>query len=343
MIASSESEHAPTSSDVGASEADPVADRLRWSQPASVRLAQMKKARLHIYVEGKLHDSYYYSKVLKDRLEIACLEADFHLARELDSVGQGKGRCLNFFRFLRDQNCLRSVLGGETTNHLFILDKDIDDEEGVLIDSPHIIYTAHYGVENHIIRESDLCNAIAATSSLDLKRVAKSLGNPNAWLDHCCEVWKDWVAVCILAKMSKCGIANYRMSSKINVPVLAATSPNLLSLQLDAIANKCARSTDVATEELRTLLQRVDERYLSGRHDTLFKGKWYAQFVSEFVKSITGVGSLDERALWAALAASVDSYNSGSDVFRRGLDRLLSYTVTEANEVLTAVGASLAE
>lgn len=302
--------------------------RLRWSQAAYLRSAQMKQAGLHIYVEGKDHDRYYYSKVLDNTVAAAGITPEFHLAREIRGTGEGKGRCLSFFSFLAGSDALVSKLNGETTLHLFILDKDIDDEQGLMIDSPYIIYTSHYGVENHIIHESDLHEAIAATCSMNVAAVKHSMPDRRRWLIGCCQLWQDWVALCILAKQCGSGYANYRLLSRVNMPYTAEASATLIDAQLLGIAGRCCTSVESIQEQFSLVSDHVSKVYAQGDHDKVFKGKWYGRFIAEHIRVLTGTDSTNERALWASLASLVDASDQGSKPFRDKLYTLLNVEMT---------------
>ena len=297
--------------------------RLQHSPEGLQRLSEMEDAQLHIYVEGENGDRYYYAKVLSGIFASHGMKPEFHLAREIRGNGEGKSRCLQYHDFLEAHNRLISSLDGKLTVNCFILDKDIDDLLGILRSSAHIVYTYHYCVENHIVKESNLADAVAAATGMDTATLQRLIPRQEEWLQTCCELWEEWTAICIFAHSSKCGLKNYARGSAVNVPIDQPADPQLVTQSVQQIGVRLALGDEDAYRKYEEALQVVREHRNAKEQDKVFKGKWYAALLSRVGMKATGLGSFDEKMLWSSLCSQVAPTHLGSDHFRAAVGALI--------------------
>jgi len=296
--------------------------RLQHSPEGLRRLTQIESAQIHIYVEGKNGDRYYYAKILADTVARSGLKAEFHLSREIPGHGEGKSKCLHFHDFLSEKRELVSTLEGKCTVNCFILDKDVDDLTGELRNCQHVIYTRHYCVENHIVTESDVADALAAAIGMDPQQLMMHIGDQTAWLAHCCERWKEWVALCIVAKVSDCRIKNFGVYSAVNRNITDPADDELVRQFIREIAHKLELSESTVTDRYLGALQVFRALQTRGEQDRLFKGKWYAAFLSELGRRL--VGGVDEKAIWSALCGQVSTTHANQEIFKDRLTDLIT-------------------
>jgi len=288
--------------------------RLQHSPEGLRRLTQIESAEIHIYVEGKTGDRYYYSKVLDETIRAHGLKVEFHLAREIAGVGEGKQRCLRYHDFLQASGNLVSKLDGKCTVNCFFLDKDIDELQGLLKDSLHIVYTSDYCVENHIVTESVLTEALAAAAGVDIQTVRAEIPDPGLWLSECYALWKEWVAICIFAHISKSGITNYKRLSQVNVPIDGPAEQGLVEQYVRSVGVKLAIDAQASQRGYDEALQIVEDHASQGLQGKLFKGKWFVTLLAQVSTKLTG--SADEKMLWTALCSHVRTDHPQSNRYR---------------------------
>ena len=108
---------------------------------------------------------------------------------------------LEFYDFLRARKALVSTFKGKKTIIGFLVDKDIDDILRRKRRSPHVVYTKYYDVENHIFAAGDLREAAASSASLNRQSLSTVMPNSAVWCKSKADIWRDWVKVCVLAKV----------------------------------------------------------------------------------------------------------------------------------------------
>lgn len=303
--------------------------RLQHSPEGLRRLTQIEEAQIHIYLEGKNGDRYYYAKILEETISCSNLKVDFHLSREISGPGEGKSKCLHFHEFLAEKQQLFSRLEGKRTVNCFILDKDIDELTGAIRQCFHIIYTKHYCVENHIVTESVVSDALAAAIGMDARSVSGEIGDQLAWLASCCECWKEWVALCVVAKVGACGIKNFGVQSQVNRSVDTPADEALVQVFIEELAVKLAIPTDQVMDRYKEALATFHHFQSVGQQDQLFKGKWYAAFLGEVGRRLGC--SVDEKAIWAALSAQVRTAHPNQETFKTGMKHLIAICNSEAH------------
>jgi hypothetical protein len=124
-------------------------------------------------------------------------------------------------------------------------------------------------------------------------------------------------------RFPKSGTRNYACISRVNTPANIAADRNKIQICLDEIGFFHKWSGSFLLDQYSGTLSVVD-KYLSNRsYDSIFKGKWYAAFLSETAKQVTGKGSTDEKVIWATLVANVNAEHPGSDTFREALRNIV--------------------
>ncbi len=316
--------------------------RLVHSNGGLLRASQMQASECTIYVEGTDADLFYYSSVLRKTTAALGFSAEFRKSSEIGGPGEGKPRCLEYFQYLSANNQLISVLANKWTASLFFLDKDIDDIENLLINSPHICYTTHCCVENHIVRESNVPGAVAAAVSVTIEKVEASVGSVPDWLATCCAAWRDWISICILSKTLGVPIRNYSRKSQVQSESDDPESPTDSSKRSQYLADieRHAALSRAEWERKQTEVHAlIGTLSRQGKWDSVFKGKWYGPFLGQLAKRVSGKATYNELALWAALNSQINAAHPESDVFRNAVINvatILSTSQANANAVPVA-------
>lgn len=213
---------------------------------------------------------------------------------------------------------------GKRTTVIFFLDKDIDDILRTKLRSPHVVYTRYYDVENHLFTAADLAEAAAAAASFDRARIAGAIGNYQQWLARAAAVWKDWIKLCVFArKRNLGGEYNYSVASRINNPLTGPTDPVALQLRLTQLQAATGLPPNKFKRSFGSVSKIVDDAFTSGSHDTVFKGKWYATFLTDEIKTVAAGRAYDEnnlaKRLVTALALTVNFDDPWANHFKQAL------------------------
>ena len=304
--------------------------RLTHSWGAWVRRHQASSTQLFIYLEGKTCDRAYYEKVLHRTLETSQVRYVFELSRNIPGAGEGKQALLSAFEAARNRNALWSDFTGKKTALLFYLDKDVDDLTRKRYRSSALCYTKGYCVENHIIDEARLAQAIALSSSADPAVVFAGLGESARWLRSIALRYRDWMVLCVLAQRQGIRVQNYGSStSPINLFKTGMADQALLTQSLQNMESRSNLNPLEFRMALKAAQNLVDNRIKAGRHNTIFKGKWYTDFLIEAANTIVGFDNIDQttfrHSIWISLVAEVDATANGSQTFRAYLENAISW------------------
>jgi hypothetical protein len=239
----------------------------------------LSRLRLFVFVEGR-GDRYFVDRLCRHVAGERRDEHEVRAAMELPEATGGKQAVLNWFMYLRRRRLLSSDFKGKRWVALFLLDKDVDDYTRSRRRSPHVVYTEPYQIENYYFQFCDLHEVAAAASGLDRHAIAESIGDPVAWRRDVAERWHGWIVLCLAAQLSGANVeSNYGVKSRINEMTYGAESEELRL----AYEERLARATGWPSGEFREFLERVGRRvaraFARGRHDAVFKGKWYAGFL----------------------------------------------------------------
>lgn len=280
--------------------------RLKHSFKGYLRLMQMSRTQVFVFVEGKTCDSYFYGKISESVCQPLGIRDEICLAQQLPGASGGKKALINWYKYLRRNSALIDNFKGKVTGVIFFMDKDIDDHLGTRCKSNNVIYTKYYDVENHIFREGDLAKAVAAAASLDHRLVKAGIGNDEDWRRRAAECWKEWVKLCLCAQKHKIRAAsNYGVTSRINNPLYGPVDSNAYLQHLKAIESGSRLSSADFKKAFLRVSSLVDTIYLRGEHDRIFKGKWYSLLLEEEAKKIAATHPINSNGLSGRLLATV--------------------------------------
>jgi hypothetical protein len=169
---------------------------------------------------------------------------------------------------------------------LFFVDKDIDDLRRTRKRSPHLVYTEYYEVENYIFKHGDLIGALSAVSLKSRRTVERAFPKPEEWHERAALLWAPWLKLCLAGCLLGAeGVCPYSSYSKVNgsEPGMEVDPVAYSSVLTELQASSPYDAAEFAARfgRIETM---VDELYVRGDQDTLFKGKWYVRLSSEDVR-----------------------------------------------------------
>jgi hypothetical protein len=243
----------------------------------------MSQDRVFIFVEGRGLDPYIYGQICGPICKAAARSYEIVIADRIAGGGGGKNILTLLFELLEKNKALVDRTARDSKLVMFYLDKDVDDIFGALRISPHVVYTRHYCIENHLFEEGGLVSSIALAGSVDVELIRARINDPTAWRIKTTRCWRDWVALCILAKkLSLAGPASYRLrDSQVNFPPDSEADGARLSAVTSHTSQMQAASglqTSDFQVKLRAAYRLVDSIYRRTKADLIFKGKWYSVF-----------------------------------------------------------------
>lgn len=254
----------------------------KYSIPGFLRRMQMSQEKVWVLVEGPL-DRCFYDRLCRANANVT--SRCFIVATPSDLAdlnADGKQPLLILYRYLRAHQVLKSDLCGKCTTVLFIVDKDIDDLERIRARSPHVIYTEFYCVENYAVRFGDIAAALSAAAFLDLSSVVKRIGIDGlVWGQKVAVAWRPWVEYCLLVRRLKITNApNYSVHTSLMHS--GPYDPLDIAKQL-SLLEAARKGTGLTPRKFDGIVARVcesvDRLYAAGKHDLIFKGKWYGCFL----------------------------------------------------------------
>ncbi|KAB2973281.1 hypothetical protein F8R89_15360 [Streptomyces sp. SS1-1] len=264
----------------------------------------MSRVPLFAFVEGVNVDGYVHGANCDRALSPLGVEYRLAPADELPGTGGGKTRLKSYYSHLADNASLVTNFKGKVTVVLFFMDKDIDDQLGLLIESPHVLYTWFYDVENHVFHEGDVAEAVGSGCSLAPNWCREEFGGRGSWQETVARLWVEWVRLCFAVKSFKIsGAANYGRPSAVNpTPHLPAdaTLVEAYSVKLKSEAQQAG----VADRQWNAAIATVDSEYSTGSWDKVFKGKWYGHILSSQVLA-NCPNKIDSKHLTASLVRHV--------------------------------------
>lgn len=265
---------------------------------------QMSRVSFFAFVEGITVDDHVHGTNCDRALSPMGIEYRLSPADELPGSGGGKSRLRSYFCHLAERNQLVTTFKGKTTVVVFFMDKDIDDQLGTLIDSPHVLYTWFYDVENHVFHEGDIAEAVSSSCSLPPNWCREEFGKRGSWQESTARNWIDWVRLCFTTQLLKIpGAANYGRPSAINpTPHLPADSG--LATRLAEKLQSEALRIGISSARWAEAASIVDSQYSNGLWDKVFKGKWYGAILKSQVLAKCP-NKIDSRALASSLVRHV--------------------------------------
>ncbi|WP_143673754.1 hypothetical protein [Streptomyces sp. or20] len=278
----------------------------------------MADSQFFIFVEGRHGDEYVHSNNCDFALSGMPVQYEVIRAENIYGDGSGKTRLLTHYEMLESSGQLISRLKGEVAVSVFFMDKDLDDLKGRQIDSEHVIYTTLYDVENHIFQEGDLRRAVAAACNFSPQRVRRELPDGNLWQARIAGYWKEWVRLCFAANMLRLhGESNYGRPSPLNPDPCGPPAVEKVATferRSHAMARKSNPNGCADWNEAR---RQVDILYEIGRQDEVFKGKWYADILAQWLINLDP--DMDKRALSANLVKHMAATMQFDSTWSRGV------------------------
>jgi hypothetical protein len=290
---------------------------------------QMSRRTLFVFVESHDIDRYFYSMLV----DVVCrknkITYQIVTAEEVSDGDGGKQILLRFFDYLKRRSSLINRFGNKTTLSVFFLDKDVDNYRRVKRRSPHVVYTETYEAENYVFMFGDLCQAIGASTSLDVGSVRAGIGDYCQWRKHAASNWKDWVKLCLFSVTrnvaSSCNYGRY--VSPINQGCYGALLMNEYDDKLASVQSQSGMPLQQFRRSFERLSDHVDRLYETDKYDVVFKGKWYMPFMLEDIGRIAGPKRYNrtgiQERLISCLILSLNFGNAWSEVFREPLGRLI--------------------
>lgn len=259
--------------------------RLVHSQGGFIRSLQMSSARFFAFVEGRL-DRAFFDRLLQQAFPAGNIRHQVIAMKELPPGTGGKSALISTFRDFRRRGLLRMSAFGKTMACVFLADKDSDDFCRKQLRSPHFIYSPSYDLEAHLYSCADLHRALADSCGITLHQAQSLMPDPKGWLLHAADMWKDWVALCLVSQQKgiNCGCTFDRVS-QINPDPFAL--PDAAQLETFKVT-LCQRLgiSNVQFGHLYALARRrVDASVAAGQPMRYFKGKWLSHLVQRFLES----------------------------------------------------------
>lgn len=248
--------------------------RLRWSAKGHLRRIQISGRSVHVIVEGKSIDGYFYGSLVS-RANLNGHKYRIVRGDELSEADSGgKSVLLAFYDRLRRERSLAGTFKGHPFTVLFYLDKDLDDLHRRKRRSKHVVYTRTYDVEGELFTLGDVADATAAALSADPSEVSTAIN--SSWAEGVMRLWLDWTALCMAGQRCKAkSVCNFGAPSQVNDPPHKAVSPTLCDHYVGVISSASEFSEEEVSESLRRARESV-RRYLEcGDGARVFKGKWF--------------------------------------------------------------------
>lgn len=291
--------------------------RPRHSNGGFRRYMQISRTQLFIFVEGKVIDPHFYGKVCESAFQSTKIRYRIQTAKELPGETGGKKSLISFFYYLKRNSSLIDGFNDEKTASFFFLDKDIDEFLNKKLRSRHVIYTKYYDVENHIYREGNIQEGVAAAASLDPQIATQICTNNKDWSTDTANKWRHWIKLCMFERKKKlnCG-CRYSRASCINVNKYGAHEDESYNQYLSVLKRESGLTESQFKRSYKRISDKIDFIFDNGEYDLVFKGKWYAQFlnyeinelhqnrpanIQGFLNRITGciVAAVNFDAQWA--------------------------------------------
>ncbi|MCI3931966.1 hypothetical protein [Streptomyces sp. AN091965] len=265
---------------------------------------QMSRVPMFAFVEGVNVDGYVHGTNCDRALRPLGVEYRVAPADELPGTGGGKTRLKSYYSHLAENGSLVTDFKGKATVVLFFLDKDVDDRLGLQVDSPHVLYTWFYDVENHVFHEGDVAEAVSSSCSLAPNWCRQEFGGRGSWQEMAARLWMEWVRLCFAAKTLKIsGAANYGRPSAVNSAAHLAADAALVAGYSSKLQSD-AQKAGIADRDWGEAFTVVDSEYSSGCWDKVFKGKWYAHILSSQILA-NCPNKIDAKHLTASLVKHV--------------------------------------
>lgn len=301
--------------------------RLLHSPTGFIRSLQISSIPLFGFVEGRDIDSFFYGAICQKVCTPHNLKYQIKRAMEIPQQAEGKSALLSFYRYLKGRKKLLSIFHGKKTLILFFFDKDVDDIIKKKCRSTHVIYTIFYDVHNHIFIHGNLSKAIAAAASLDEQEVRLLFLAQGDWCKNAAYRWRMWVVYCLFCQLHGVGNANYRVASKINLPLNGPVDNHRYNTVIEEARQALGWSAHRMHKEIARIEQLVEKYFKSGTQDIIFKGKWYKTILERDLRDTfqgreTALNGVANR-ITSALAITLDLSQAWAKHFTTALENIV--------------------
>jgi hypothetical protein len=305
--------------------------RLRHDYKAHVRAIQISNRRVFAYCEGRSHDPYVYSEMVRKAQPKGDPIFEVYRVEEITGTG-GKAALNRLFKHIRKHKLLISNFKGKAFFCAFFMDKDIDDVKRTKLRSGYVFYTKLYDLESHIFCDTDLCRAIAVSLSIPVDMVPVVYSRPYLWIESKSVSWEHWIILCIFCTMYglDCG-CGYNRASQINAAMLGPSDLaefQRFKFQLGQISGVSNHEFARRFAKIEKIVQKLRAK---GELSSVFKGKWLeAIMTAELQRHFHGkqvvLNSIGPRVSSAAMALhNFDSVWASTHVAR--LSQLISQVI----------------
>jgi hypothetical protein len=194
--------------------------------------------------------------------------------------------------------------------------------------SSHVIYTEYYDYENYIFKYGDLINSVAAAAAIDRLWLKRLVVSSDIWRKDLAERWKDWIKLCLFAKLKKIrGGVNYRLTSQINTPLYANVDMTLFNQRLADLKRSSGLSNTQFKRAYARISRYVDGLYRVDEYEQVFKGKWYAPLIESDIRNLAGTIPIESNSLASrlisVLSATLDFQQDWAEYFKQRIRDLL--------------------
>ncbi|THV29655.1 hypothetical protein [Glycomyces paridis] len=261
-----------------------------------MRIKMSRQNTLFFLVEGRTHDRSFYDRVIRNAPAMKDWRHDIRLVGD-EAVGEsvssdagGKQVAYALFTYYEEEGLLVRKSNAALSGVVFVLDRDFDHLSGMLIESPHILYTRHADVEAEVLGNGSLIEAVGAAYSLDVGTIESILGdlvNPSKCL---AAIWKEWLILLHVVQKFQiyCGF-HLHQGSTINDSDSAAKYGPVNHSQLESLRARVVAGLEEmghvdCTAILEASAQEVEELIRAGREIEFLKGKWIQSFLSYWIK-----------------------------------------------------------
>lgn len=284
---------------------------------------QLSANQVFIFVEGRDLDPDVYSRICSPLCRAVGKSDEIVIADRIAGAGGGKGVLTRFFEFLENNASLVDRSQPNTKLAMFYLDKDVDEMFRRLRSSPHVVYTHHYSIENHLFAQGDLISSLAIAGSIDIELLRLRITDPRSWRAGAAQSWVDWVALCLVAaKLHMAHPVSYALrASEINTPVDSPVDQTALTALVATMQVRSGLGAVAFQRKLSAAYRLVNTVYGRREHDTLFKGKWYVAFAIRALELTATIFNRNGAAdrLFGALIATVNFDGAWVEHFRQPL------------------------
>jgi hypothetical protein len=300
--------------------------QLIYSRDGFRRSMQMSSCSVYVFVEGPT-DRFVYGEIPDSVCRSRNLRYNIVVSRELGAQDDGKAVLLDFHDYLTAKGALTDTLNGKITVAIFVVDKDVDDISGKARNCPHVVYTQMYELENYLFHFGDLHKAAAIAGRCDRQSVSGALANNAAWCRQAGELWRHWVTLCLYSAIK--GTGCFRSYGEENSPLNPTPrDPVDMSTFEDHCCALAATQNlgDVQFDrEIADVERIVNDVYAKDAVDSIFKGKWYATFMTfdaGVVKKADKTRYMN--SLYAGLQSSLKFSDTWTDHFRGQIEAIVA-------------------